>query len=116
MAELVLTPPAPLLIRLLFPVRITFPLESILMLSVPPSLNAIVSAAGKKRPVLVSPVGLMAGVEAEPVPDVIDVVETRVGMVPVVMVAAVEVVVPKVPVAIVPVVMLALVPVAPYPA
>ena len=66
MAEFVLTPPAPLEIRLLFPVRITFPLESIRIDSVPPVEMPTVSAAGKKAPVLVSPVGTMAGVEAEP--------------------------------------------------
>ena len=39
------------------------------------------SAAGKKIPVLVSPVGTMAGAAAVPVPVVTSVVETRVGMV-----------------------------------
>jgi hypothetical protein len=92
------------------------------MLSVPPSLNAIVSAAGKNTPVFESPVGDMAGEVAVPVPLVIKVVATRVGIVPVVivaavevvvpavrvvMVAAVDVVVPNVPVSIVPVVILA---------
>jgi hypothetical protein len=86
-----------------------------------------VSAAGKKIPVLVSPVGEMAGAAAVPVPLVIFVMDVRVGMVavvlfsvatvpvvelrfvivPVVIVAAVDVVVPNVPVSIVPVVILA---------
>ena len=85
----------------------TFPLESIRIDSVPPSLNAIVSAAGKKMPVLVSPVGTMAGEAAVPVPLVIRVVEVRVGMTPVVIVPVVElsvVIVPEVKVAAVPVV------------
>jgi hypothetical protein len=43
----------------------TLPLESILIDSTPPSEKAIVSAAGKKMPVLVS-VPLMAGVAAVP--------------------------------------------------
>ena len=44
------------------------PEESILNASVPFVLAAIVSAAGKKMPVLVSPVGTMAGAAAVPVP------------------------------------------------
>jgi len=44
-----------------------------------------VSAAGKKMPVLVSPVGTIAGAAAVPVPVVIRVVATRVGIVPVVL-------------------------------
>ena len=119
--------------RALFEEMITFPLESILIASAPPSLNAIVSAAGKNKPVLVSPVGMIAGAAAVPVPVVMRVVATRVGIVPVVLlsvaivpvvllrvaivplviVAAVEVVVPAVrlgitPVVIVPVVIVAL--------
>jgi len=58
-------------------------------------------------PVLVSPVGTMAGAAAVPVPVVMRVVATRVGIVPVVIVAAVDVVVPNVPVSIVPVVIVA---------
>ena len=67
---------------------------------------AAVSAAGKKTPVLVSPVGTMAGAAAVPVPLVMRVVATKVGIVPVVIVAAVEVVVPAVKVVMVPVVTL----------
>jgi hypothetical protein len=110
----------------------TFPLESIRIASAPPSANATVSAAGKKMPVLVSPVGEIAGAAAVPVPLVILVMDVRVGItpvvivpvvllsvatvpvvelrfviVPVVIVAAVDVVVPNVPVSIVPVVTLA---------
>ena len=65
------------------------PEESILNASVPFVLAAIVPAAGKKMPVLVSPVGTMAGAAAVPVPVVTSVVATRVGMVPVVQAAAV---------------------------
>jgi hypothetical protein len=63
-----------------------------------------VSASGKKIPVLVSPVGEIAGAAAVPVPLVILVMDVRVGIVPVVIVAAVDVVVPNVPVGITPVV------------
>ena len=83
------------------------PLESMRTASVPCVAMAAVSAAGKKMPVLVSPVGTMAGEDAVPAPLVIRVVATSVGIVPVVIVAAVDVVVPKVPVGIVPVVIVA---------
>jgi hypothetical protein len=44
----------------------TLPLEAIRIASAPPSEKAIVSAAGKKMPVLVSPVVVMAGAETVP--------------------------------------------------
>ncbi len=47
-------------------VSFKLPLESNLAISVPPSLKAIVSAAGKKMPVLVSPAVVMAGSAAVP--------------------------------------------------
>lgn len=94
----------------------TFPLESTRTRSVPLVETAMLSAAGKNNPLFVSPVGTMAGAAAVPVPLVMRVVDTRVGIVPVVIVAAVEVVVPAVsvgirPVVIVPFVKFAAVPV-----
>jgi hypothetical protein len=47
------------------------PLESIRIDSAPPSVKAIVSAAGKKIPVLVSPVVVMAGSETVPAEKVV---------------------------------------------
>jgi hypothetical protein len=44
----------------------TFPDESILIDSTPPSEKAIVSAPGLNMPVLVSPVNVMDGVDALP--------------------------------------------------
>jgi hypothetical protein len=44
----------------------TFPLESNLIASAPPSEKAMVSAAGKNIPVLVSPVVVIAGNAAVP--------------------------------------------------
>ena len=49
----------------------------------------MVSAAGKNTPVLLSPVGTIAGEAAVPVPVVIKVVEVRVGITPVVIVPVV---------------------------
>jgi hypothetical protein len=46
------------------------PLESILAASAPPSVKAIVSAAGKNMPVFVSPVVVIAGSAAEPAENV----------------------------------------------
>jgi hypothetical protein len=46
------------------------PLESIRIASAPPSANAIVSAAGKNMPVLVSPVVVIAGVPTAPAANV----------------------------------------------
>ena len=51
------------------------PLESIRILSVPFSEKAMVSAAGKKMPVLVSPVVVMDGVPTAPAATVTDVAE-----------------------------------------
>ena len=46
----------------------SLPLESNLAASAPPSLNAMVSAAGKNIPVLLSPVGLIDGSAVVPAP------------------------------------------------
>jgi hypothetical protein len=62
------------------------PEESNLADSTPPSANAIVSAAGKKMPVLVSPVVVMAADAADPAgniptPETVKVVASRLVMV-----------------------------------
>jgi hypothetical protein len=53
----------------------TFPLESILILSVPPSVNAMVSAAGAKSPVFVSPVKVILGSDAVPAENIVGAVK-----------------------------------------
>ena len=65
------------------------PLDVILRLSEPPSAKAIVSDAGKNKPVFKSPIGAIAGFDEVPVPVVIKVVDMRLGIVPVVIVAPV---------------------------